>query len=51
MVHVPPGAASVYKVNVPTHIDEGPLMAAAAGTGITVSTAVATALPQLEVTV
>ena len=51
MLQVPPGAASVYRLTVPTQRLPGPLMEPALGKGLTVTARVAAAVPQLLLTV
>jgi hypothetical protein len=51
ILHVPPGAASVYIVKPPTHIVDGPTITPATGAALTVTVVVATAVPQLPDTV
>lgn len=49
LLHVPPGTVSMSGMGVPTHAKPAPSMAA--GVVLTVTTAVAVALPQLLLTV
>lgn len=50
LLHTPPAAASVRVLEEPGHTIVAPLMVPADGTPVTVTTAVAPALPQLLVT-
>ena len=51
LLHAPPAAASVKAVFAPAHTIGVPVMVPAFGNGLTVTTWVATAVPQLLVTV
>jgi hypothetical protein len=50
LLHIPPGAASESVVLKPRHTDAVPVMAPGFGEGLTVTTFVAMAVPQLLVT-
>ena len=51
LLHIPPVAVSVRPIVLPMHITEGPVMAPAAGRGLTVITTVATDEPHAVVIV
>ena len=51
LLQVPPVVASVSVMVAPVHTIAGPVMVPADGAGLTVSACVATAVPQLVVTV
>ncbi len=51
LLHAPPAAASVRAVVAPVHTADAPLIEPASGAGLTVMAFVATAVPQLLVTV
>ena len=51
LLHAPPGAASESVVLKPRHMEAKPVMVPTFGDGLTVTTLVATAVPQLLVTV
>jgi alpha-D-ribose 1-methylphosphonate 5-triphosphate synthase subunit PhnH len=50
-LHIPPPEPSVTLIIDPAHTLKGPVIVPASGNGLTVTTVVALALPQLTVTV
>ena len=51
LLHVPPAVASLNVVVAPLHTDAVPVIVPAVGAALTVTTLVATAAPQLLITV